>query len=191
MSAFSVQPGGSRAALRPSDSSQMHQAQPRHDDINQLPFSHDGLPKTYLSPFHRSSSPSVTREGKENGYSNHRSDPRHSQPPINILRNQKSGNISDMARNEEERRNQAAWSPHRGRRDERSKGSTAASTVNRNAPSAPSSTDTDDVNRDFERLLVSPVVCHRSSRPCSLTLPVISTGQVPTISHCAISFDTP
>lgn len=157
MSAFSVYPGGSRAPLRTSESSQPRQSQPRQDDMNHLPTPHDGLPKNYLPPFHRSSSPSVTREGKENGYSNQRGDSRQNQPPIDTLRNQKSGNISDMARNEEERRNQAAWSPHRGRRDERSKGSTSASTLNGNGQSAPSSTNVDDVNRDFERLLVSPV----------------------------------
>lgn len=175
MSAFSVHPGGSRAALRQSDFSQTRQPQSGHNEINRLPTPHDGLPKPYLAPFHRSSSPSVAREGKENGYPHQHRDPRSSQPPMNILRNQRSGNVSDMARNEEERRNQAAWSPRRGRREDAPDGTSSVANargfLQPTHAGARMSTDTEDVNRDFERLLVSFVVVIafplHSRVPCS------------------------
>lgn len=193
MSAFSIHPRGDSDPLQASGSGQTRQPRSRQNDINRLSAPHDGLPKTHLPAFHRSSTPSVTREGKENGYSHQQRDPRSSQPPMNILRNQRSGNVSDMARREEERRNQAAWSPRRGRREEMSKAAppvaTAGDTFQPDKSASRVSIDVEDVNRDFERLLVSFEICYDGPSLRFLT-PSPHAGQLSTVGYRSLSSDT-
>lgn len=158
MSSFARSPGDSGSVLRPSSSSQILKAADDGADPKQSRptrhHHHDGLPKPNLGPLHRSSSPSaVVSRGKENG--NHHSQyqvvARHSQPPANILRHQRAGNLRNSAETPDATQGQA--SPRAGIREEAKR--------QKIYPSRPGSDyqkdrDAEGINRDFERLLVSP-----------------------------------
>lgn len=142
--------------LRPSRSGQIFDPQSNGGNVRhqQSALPH---PKSHQSPSHRSSSPSVTLgQGKENGQQRQQQPVmRHSQPPTDILRHQRSADPRDAARKGDTRQGQPGGSPRAGRREE-----TPRNTV---YPSRPATgpkieQDIEDINKDFERLLVSPFV---------------------------------
>ena len=178
--------GDNGSVLRPSRSSQILKASDDGADPKQSRptrhHHHHGLPKPNLAPLHRSSSPSVVvSPGKENG--NHHSPypvvARHSQPPANILRHQRSGNLRNSAETPDARQGQA--SPRAGIREEATRQKTYPS---RFGSDYPKNQDAEGINRDFDRLLVSPF-SHRAVAIAHIRQ--FSTGKVPDPSHSAIS----
>lgn len=141
------------AILQPSTSKQSQHGHPG----SQVPPSNmmkgsipqpDGVPRTYLSPFHRSSSPSIMAVGKENNIQGSRRDIQDSQFSAAYVERQADVQRDNRNERHGETRPPVTWSPRRGKREQSSGGSTSATQVQRNT------NETDNVNRDFERLLV-------------------------------------
>lgn len=109
----------------------------------------DGLPRTYLSPFHRSSTPSSVPVGKENNIQGQRREARGSQLAA-VSSDQHAGLQKDTRIGSlDETRPPMSWSPRRGKREQGAGGSTSVTQVLRSVE------DANDINMDFERLLVS------------------------------------
>ncbi|KAJ9119640.1 hypothetical protein QFC22_003349 [Naganishia vaughanmartiniae] len=107
----------------------------------------DGLPKTYLSPFHRSSSPSSLAVGKENEIQGQRREIRGSQFSAAASSRQADVNKDNRSAHFEETRSRVSWSPRRGKREQETGESTSVTQVRGIVD------ETNDINRDFERLL--------------------------------------
>ncbi|KAJ9094493.1 hypothetical protein QFC21_006032 [Naganishia friedmannii] len=138
--------------LQPSTSKQSQ----HRNSGNQVPASntmkgslpqHDGLRRTYLSPFHRSSSPSVIAVGKENNMQGQTREVQGSQLCITPSDRQVDVQKDNRNGSSDETRPPTSWSPRRGKREQESGESTSATQVRRKGDEA------NEVNRDFERLL--------------------------------------
>jgi hypothetical protein len=155
MPSFPTRSDGEDVVLRPSSSGQLFEPQNNGGNVKhqQSALPH---PKSHQSALHRSSSPSVTlSQGKENGQQRQQQPVmRHSQPPTDILRHQRSGDLRNSMGKGDTRQGQPGGSPRAGRREE---------TLRHAAyPARPTTgprieQDVEDINKDFERLLVSPV----------------------------------
>jgi hypothetical protein len=156
MPSFPTRSDGEDVVLRPSSSGQLFEPQNNGGNVKhqQSALPH---PKSHQSALHRSSSPSVTlSQGKENGQQRQQQPlMRHSQPPTDILRHQRSGDLRDPARKGETRQGQTGGSPRTGRREEASR---HAAYPSRPTTGPKIEQDIEDINKDFERLLVSPLI---------------------------------
>jgi hypothetical protein len=157
MPSFPMRSDSSDAVLRPSRSGQLSDPKSNGGNVKQQQSvrPHPGGPsKSQVSPFHLSSSPSVTlSEGKENGQQRQQQPMmRHSQPPSQVLHHQRSGDFRDPARKGDTRQGQTGGSPRTGRREEASR---HAAYPSRPTTGPKIEQDIEDINKDFERLLVS------------------------------------